>query len=134
MYNARRAAALMPVLVAVAFTAACDDGYKVVDVRPEGELTESRTALYPGDSLQLVAELLQNEVFFPFASSLHVLYDSRARPPAFRWSVPDTTVATVSSTGMLRVRGAGRTSVEARAEGVTGTFPVHVEAPRTLRD
>jgi hypothetical protein len=124
MYNVVRAGTVISAVVALVFTAACEEGYKTVSVHPEGD---SRSPLLPGDSVQLVAVLLQNEVFFPFASSLRPLYDSQERPSEFRWSSADTTIATVSSDGKARVRRPGSTSIRARTQGVTGDLLLIVE-------
>ena len=119
-----RGAALIRAFLALAITAACGEGYKTVSLRPEGE---SLRQLFPGDSVQLVAVLLQNEVHFPFASSLSEVYDSRARPTEFGWSSTDTMVATVSRDGKVRARRPGSTSIRALTQGVTGAFPLRIE-------
>jgi len=124
-YSRTAPAALMWAFLALAVTAACGEGYKIVSVRPEGE---SVRQVFPGDSVQLVAVLLQNEVHFPFASSLREVYDSRARPSEFGWSSADTTIATVSRDGRVRARRHGSTEIRARTQGVTGAFPLRVEA------
>lgn len=126
MHNVRRAAVLTLAALALPLVAACDEGYKTVDVRPE---SDSVHQVFPGDTVRMIAVLLQNEVFFPFASSLHELYDSRIRPSAFRWSSADTAVATVDETGLVRARRAGSTAIRARAEGITGAFPLRVDEP-----
>jgi hypothetical protein len=97
-----------------------------VYVRPEDE---SLRPVFPGDSVQLIAVLLQNEVFFPFASSLREVYDSRARPSEFGWSSTDTMVATVGRDGKVRARRPGSTSILARTQRVAGGFPLHIELP-----
>src|SRR4051812_39220491 len=38
-----------------------------------------------------------------------VLFDSRTDPAAFRWVIADTTIASVSATGVVTGRGTGRT-------------------------
>jgi hypothetical protein len=122
--SARRSAALIWVFLAVIVMAACGEGYKTVSVRPEGEAVRH---LFPGDSVQLVAVLLQNEVHFPFASSLREVYDSRARPAEFGWSSADTLVATVTRDGKVRARRPGSTDIRALTQGVTGAFTLRVE-------
>jgi hypothetical protein len=119
-----RAAALICAFLALTVTAACGEGYKTLSVRPEGE---SVRQVFPGDSVQLIAVLLQNEVHFPFASSLREVYDSRARPTEFGWSSADTMVATVSRDGKVRARRPGSTEIRAQTQGVTGAFPLRAE-------
>lgn len=45
---------------------------------------------------------------------------------SFAWSSASTSVATVSDVGLVSADGVGSTSIEARAEGVVGTWPLRV--------
>lgn len=51
----------------------------------------------------------------------------RGRP--VEWTTDDPTIASVSGTGVVTARAAGRTRVQARVEGITASIPVSVTAP-----
>ncbi|MGZ8490911.1 MAG: Ig-like domain-containing protein [Gemmatirosa sp.] len=56
----------------------------------------------------------------------------RGDPPAVRWSVSDTTIATVSATGLVTGRRRGNVALNAEtigANAVRASVPVHVEPP-----
>lgn len=80
--------------------------------------TEGPLRLRPGDSAVVVANYAREEVHFPFASSISVIYTSRERPEAFRWTSYDSTVASVDGHGVVRARRQGTTAIAAETRRV----------------
>ena len=68
--------------------------------------------------MQLTGAYVRDRVVFPFASSVHFLYDSQSRPEAFTWESSDPSVATVDAGGVIRAVGEGVTEIRVSAEGL----------------
>jgi hypothetical protein len=104
--------------------------YELPGARPDYD--HSDAVLLTGDRIQLVASVQSRA---RPTTPLRVENDSKASPGAYAWSSSDTSVARVSSEGVLGAVGMGRSTITARAtgHGVTGGFLVRVGTPRLAR-
>jgi hypothetical protein len=111
--------------VAAAATGCCGDDVRTVDVAfgPEGVVWPSYAWLGDTITLYASADRATNLVCPP------ELYNSISAPERFRYSSTDTTVATVTSRGLLAARALGVTRVVAISAGISSDLPVIVSPP-----
>lgn len=108
-----RALRILPLALAALAAAGCD-GKPYVRILP----APPYPLMHTGESVQLIGVYARDHVFFPFASSVQILYDSQSRPEAFTWESSNPAVAAVEQDGTIRALAAGVSDIRVTAEGL----------------
>lgn len=116
--------ALAAIVAAFLTAACCDEGVHSVDLYiSHGAQT---TYLWPGDTTTAYV-IAGTDSKFP---CYHELYNSKDRPDAFSYQLSDSSVVTISKTGLMTARKLGVSTVAATSVGVHGIFlPVVIVVP-----